>query len=154
MCKNHSDSTKKFSETDINMLEFLIDNIDNIFVIFGGRVFQQTVSIHMGTSCGPLLADLFLYSYEVDFMHGLFKKNEKKLTRSFNFTLRYIDDVLSLNNSRFGDSVNRHYPIEFEIKDTTDTDRSALYLDMHLEIDSKGRVRTKLYDKRELSMYM
>jgi hypothetical protein len=87
-------------------------------------------------------------------MHGLFKKNEKKLTRSFNFTLRYIDDVLSLNNSRFGDSVNRHYPIEFEIKDTTDTDRSALYLDMHLEIDSKGRVRTKLYDKRELSMYM
>jgi hypothetical protein len=37
----HSDSTKKFSETDIiNMLEFLIDNI---FVIFGGRVFQQTM---------------------------------------------------------------------------------------------------------------
>jgi hypothetical protein len=57
--------------------------------------------------------------------YRLFKKNEKKLTRSFNFTLRYIDDVLSLNNSRFGDSVNRHYPIEIEIKDTTDTDRSA-----------------------------
>jgi hypothetical protein len=36
----------KFSETDINMLEFLIDNMDNIFAIFGGRVFQQTVSIH------------------------------------------------------------------------------------------------------------
>jgi hypothetical protein len=122
--------------------------MDNIFVIFGGRVFQQTVSIHMGTSCGPLLADLFLYTYEVDFMHGLLKKSEKKLTRSFNFTLRYIDDVLSLNNSRFGDSVNRHYPIEIEIKDTTDTDRSTLY------IDSEGRVRTKLYDKRELSIYM
>ena len=40
--QTHSDSTKKFSETDIiNMLEFLIDNI---FVIFGGRVFQQTVT--------------------------------------------------------------------------------------------------------------
>jgi hypothetical protein len=40
---NHSDSTKKLSETDIiNMLEFLIDNI---IVIFGGRVFQQTVEI-------------------------------------------------------------------------------------------------------------
>ena len=37
--KHHSDSTKKFSETDIfNMLKFLIDNI---FVMFGGRVFQQ-----------------------------------------------------------------------------------------------------------------
>ena len=51
--KHHSDSTKQFSETDIfNMLEFLIYNI---FVMFGGRVFQQTVGI-------PLFADLFLYA--------------------------------------------------------------------------------------------
>ena len=64
--KNHSDSTKKFSETDIiNKLEFLIDNI---FAMFGGRVFQQTVGIPMGTNCTPLLADLFLYSYEADFI--------------------------------------------------------------------------------------
>jgi hypothetical protein len=49
--KKHSDSTKN-SETDIiNMLEFLSDNI---FVIFGERVFQQTVGIPMGTSCAPL----------------------------------------------------------------------------------------------------
>jgi hypothetical protein len=60
--------------------------------------------------------------------------NEKKLARSFNFTFRYIDDVLSLNNSRFGDFVDRIYPIELEIKDTTDTDRSASYLDLHLEL--------------------
>jgi hypothetical protein len=82
--KNHSDSTKKFSETDIiNMLEFLIDNI---FVIFGGRVFQQTVSIPVGTNCAPCLADLSLYSYEAYFIKVLLKKNEKKLARSFNFT--------------------------------------------------------------------
>jgi hypothetical protein len=42
--------------------------------------------------------------------------------------------VLSLNNYRFGDFVDRIYPIELEIKDTTD--RSASYLDLHLEIDS------------------
>ena len=57
--KNHSDSTKKFSETDINMLEFLIYKI----FIFGGRVFQQTVGIPIGTNCAHLLADLFLYLY-------------------------------------------------------------------------------------------
>ena len=118
--KTHSDSTKKFSEADtINMLEFLIDNI---FVIFGGHVFQQTVGISMGTNCAALLADLFLYSCEADFIQGLLKKNEKKLARSFYFTFRYVDDVLSLNNSRFGDFVDRIYPIELEIKDTTDTD--------------------------------
>ena len=52
---------------------------------------------------------------------------EKKLARSFNFTFRYIDAVLSLNNSRFGDFVDRIYPIELEIKDTTDIDKSASY---------------------------
>jgi hypothetical protein len=131
-----------FSETDIfNMLEFLIDNI---FVIFGGDVFQQAVDIPMGTNCVPLLANLLLYSYEADFIQGLLKKNEKKLARSCNFTFHYIDDVLSLNNSRFSDLVDRIYPIELEIKDTTDTDRSASYLDLHLEIDSDGRLRTKV----------
>ena len=107
------------------MLEFLIDNI---FVFFGGRVFQQTVGIPMGTNCAPLLADLFLYSYEADFIQGLLKKNEKKLA------FRNIDDVLSLNNSRFGDFVDRIYPIELEIKDATDTARSASYLDFNFPI--------------------
>ena len=67
------------------MFEFLIDNK---FVIFGGRVFQQTVGIPTGTNCAPLLADLFLYSYEADFIQGPLKKSEKKLVQSFNFTFR------------------------------------------------------------------
>ena len=51
--KSHSDSTKKFSETYIiNMFEILIDNI---LAMFSGRVFQQTVSIHIGTSVRILL---------------------------------------------------------------------------------------------------
>ena len=89
------------------------------------------------------------FSYEADFIQGLLKKNEKKLARSYNFTFIYIDDVLSLNNSRFSDFVDRIYPIELEITDTTDTDKFASYLDLHLEIDSEGRLRTKLYDKRD-----
>ena len=42
------------------MVEFWIDNIYVEFH-FGGRVYQQTVGIPMGTNCAPLLADLFLY---------------------------------------------------------------------------------------------
>jgi len=56
--------------------------------------------------------------------------------------------VVSLNNSRLGDFVDRIYHIELDINDTTDTDRSASYLDLHIDIDSDGRLRTKLYDKR------
>jgi hypothetical protein len=117
------------------MIDFLIDNI---FVIFGGRVFQQTVGIHMGTNCVSLLAD-FIRMRQTSY-RGFFKKNDKKLARSFNFTFHYIDDVLSLNISRFGHFVDGIYPIELEIKNTTDTDRSASYLDIHLEIDSEIQI--------------
>jgi hypothetical protein len=68
-----------------------------------------------------------------------------KLARSFNFTFRYTYDVLSLNNSRFGNFADHVYPIELEIKDIRDTDRSASYLDLHFEIDSEGQLRRKLY---------
>ena len=99
----------------------------------------------MGINCAPLLSDLFLHLYEADFIQGTLKKNEKMLARSFNFMFRYIDDVLSLNNSRFWDLIN---PIKLEIKDTTYIDMSASYLDLHLEIDSEERLRMKFYDKR------
>ena len=72
------------------MLEFL----DNIFVVFGGKVFQQIVGIPMGTNCAPLLAGIFLYSYEVEFIQSLLSTGKKKLASQFNFTYRYIDDVL------------------------------------------------------------
>ena len=135
----YSDSTKMFSETDIiNMLDFLIHNI---FVMFGGCVLQQIFGIPMGTNCAPLLVDLFLYSHEAAFIQGLLKKNEKKLAWSFSFTFCYIDDVLSLNNSRFGDVFDCIYPIDLEIKYTIDTDRSASYLDLLLEIDNEEHKR-------------
>ena len=99
----------------------------------------------MGTSCAPPLADLLFYSYEADFIQGFLTKNEKKLARSFNFTFHYIDDVLSLNISRFGHFVDGIYPIELEIKNTTDTASFSSYLDIHFAID-----RTKVHDKREM----
>ena len=79
------------------MLEYLIDNI----FVFGGRIFQQTIDIPMGTNCAPLLADLFLYSYEVEFVQSLLKVGKKHLAPQFNFTYRYINDVLSLKNTKF-----------------------------------------------------
>ena len=78
---------------------------------------------------------------------------EKITNLCINLRYRYIEDVLSLNNSRFGDFVDRIYPIELEIKDITDTDRLASCLDLHLEIDSEGRLRTKNYDKRDDSNF-
>jgi hypothetical protein len=55
------------------------------------------------TNCAPLLADLFLYSCESEFLQKLVKDKKIHEAGAFNFTYRYIDDVLSINNSRFAE---------------------------------------------------
>ena len=100
-------------EQVISMLEFLIDNI---CVSFGGTLFQQVVGIPKATNCAPLLADLFLYSYESEFLQKLVKDKKIHDARAFNFTYRYIDDVLSINNSRFSEFLPLIYPPELEVK--------------------------------------
>ena len=106
--KEHSDAKNKYTEEDIiKMLEFLVDNI---FVVFAGKVFQQIVGIPMGTNCTPLLADIFLYSYEAEFIQSLLSAGKKRLASQFNFTYRYIDDVLSFNNPDFENYLGQMYP--------------------------------------------
>ena len=56
------------------------------------------------------LVDLFLYSYESEFLQKLVKDKKIHETRAFNFTYRYIDDVLSINNSRFAEFLPLIYP--------------------------------------------
>ena len=90
--------------------------------------------ILMGTNCAPLLADIFLYSYEAEFIQSLLSTGRKQLASRFNFTYRYIDDVLSINNPEFENYLGQMYPVELEIKDTAESNTSASYLDLLLSI--------------------
>ena len=90
----------------IKILEFLVDNI---FVVFAGKVFQQIIGIPIGTVCAPLLADIFLYSYEAEFIQSLLSVGKKRLASQFNFTYRYIDDVLSINSPDFENYLGQMY---------------------------------------------
>ena len=87
------------------MIEFLVDNI---YVRFGGQLFRQMVGIPMGTNCAPLLADLFLYSYEND--DKLIKEGKRKLVRKFSLSYRYIDDLIPFNNKRLRSSFSIFTP--------------------------------------------
>ena len=100
----------------------------------------------MGTN---LLADLFWYSYEAEFIQTLIKSGKRHFAKSFCFTYRYIDDVLSINNPKFGNYIDDIYPAELEIKDTTDADHRVSYLDLDLSCDRDNRLKVKLYDKRD-----
>ena len=71
------------------------------------------------------------------------------MSSKIDITFRYIDDVLSLNNSKFNDFLDLIYPSELEIKDTTDAPNYSNYLDLHLEIDQSDKLYCCLYDKRD-----
>ena len=64
----------------------------------------------MGTNCAPLVADLFLFCYERDFMKPLSRKNQADIIEAFNSTLRYLDDLLNIDNIYFDQMVDRIYP--------------------------------------------
>ena len=51
----------------------------------------------MGTHCAPLVADLFLYCYERDFMDSLNQDNQAYVIEAFNSTCRYLDDLLNID---------------------------------------------------------
>ena len=56
---------KKYDETLICQMTYFL--IDNIYIKIGNHLFRQCIGIHMGINCAPLLANLFLYPYEVEF---------------------------------------------------------------------------------------
>ena len=94
----------------------------------------------MGTNCAPLLTDIFLYSYEADFIQSLLSTGKKQLASRLNLTYRYIDDELSINNPEFENYLGQMHPAELEIKDTTESTTSASYLDLLLSIGRDGQL--------------
>ena len=102
----------------------------------------------MGTNCAPLIADLFLFCYERDFMLSLLEDNQSSVIEAFNSTSRYLDDLLNIDNNFFDSMVNRIYPSELQLNKTNVSDAEASFLDLHLSI-SNGFVKTNIYDKRD-----
>ena len=86
--------------------------LDNIYIRFGSKLYRQIVGIPMGTNCAPLVADLFLFCYERDFMLSLSEDNQSDVIEAFNSTSRYLDDLLNIDNNFFDSMVNRIYPSE------------------------------------------
>ena len=139
----------KNPDSDIIICEMIEFLIDNIFVQFGGRLFRQVVGIPMGTNCAPLLADLFLYSYENEFLDNMIRSGHRRLSRSFNLCYRYIDDLIVFNNKKFLDYLKEIYPSQLTVEKANKSDHLADYLDLTFIIDSGGKLSTRLYDKRD-----
>ena len=131
-----------------NVCEALIYLLDNIYIRFGTKLYRQTVGIPMGTNCAPLVADLFLFCYERDFMTSLSDVKQAEIIEAFKSTSRCLDDLLNIDNSYFEGMVNRIYPPELQLNKANTSDTETPFLDLHLSI-SNGFVSSKIYDKRD-----
>ena len=56
------------------------------FIRFGTKLYRQTIDIPMETNCAPLVADLFLFCYERDFMKSLLRENQVDIIEACNST--------------------------------------------------------------------
>ena len=100
----------------------------------------------MGTNCAPLVADLFLFCYESDFMMSLSYEKQADVIDAFKTTSRYLNDILNINNVYFDNMVSQIYPSELQLNKANTSDTKAAFLDLHSSI-SNDMVSTKIYDK-------
>ena len=106
------------------------------------------VGITISTNCAPLVAELFLFSYERDFMLSLSDNNQADIIDAFNSTSRYLDDLLNIDNPYFEQMVGQIYPTELQLNKANTSDTEAPFLDLNLSI-TNGKVSSKIYDKRD-----
>ena len=112
-----------------NVCDALTFLLDNIFIRFGTKLYRQVVGIPMGTNCAPLVADLFLFCYEMNFMMSLSDVKQADVIDALHTTSRYLDDILNINNVYFDNMVSQIYPSELQLNKANTSDTEAAFLD-------------------------
>ena len=102
----------------------------------------------MGTNCALLIADLFLFCYERNFMMSLTDDKQSDIIDAFSTTSRYLDDSLNTNNVYFYTMVRQIYLSNLQLYKAITSDTEAAFLNLHLSIYN-DIVSTKINDKRD-----
>ena len=126
--------------------------LDNLFIRFDSKLYRQIVGIPMCTNCAPLVADLFLFCYERDFMLSLSDNNQTDIIEAFNSTSRYLDDLLNIDNPYFQQMVGQIYPTELQLNKAYISNTEAPLLDLNLPI-TNGIVSSKIKFKSKFPTF-
>ena len=122
------------------LIEYINFLIYIIHIRAGNKVFKQAVGIPMGTDCAPLLAK---YKYVKDKL-----KESHRDAVLFRPTMRYIDDLLTINTPTSEQEIPKIYPPQLTLKKTTETPEKLLYVDICLQIQGR-KFKTSVYDRRD-----
>ena len=145
-------SNKKYDSyscwTCTELCEFFTFLMENIYVQFDGMVYQQIVGIPMDTNCAPLIADLFLYCYERDFISNLQKSKQFYLIDRFNDTSRYLGDIFTIENPAFAEHIPDIYPRELQFNKANASDKETSFFDLNIKLIGNN-IHTSVYDKRD-----
>ena len=77
---------------------------------------QVMIGDPMGTNCAPLLAGLFLHPYKANFLQCVLKNKQRKLAQKCYSNFHFIDDFVSVNNSKCGEYRHIIFPNELQVK--------------------------------------
>ena len=102
----------------------------------------------MGTNCAPLVADLFLFCYERDFMLSLSDNNQIDIIEAFNSTSRYFADLLNIDNHHFEQMVGQIYPTDLQLNKVNHSHTEAPFLVLNLS-KTNGIDSSNHYDKQD-----
>ena len=112
----------------------------------------------MGTNCAVFVANLFCFTYEYQFIAQLVRLEQLVLLRMFIYSLRVIDDLISVANPVFGDYLSLEYtdahgvvgiyPVFLTVTREQDSTNKVSFLDISVEFGD-GHWFTTVYDKRE-----
>ena len=83
-----SEEHKKYIWSCQKVCEAVTFLLDNIYIRFSTKLYRQIVGIPMGTNCAPLVADLFLFCYERDFLLSLSGDTNAEVIEALNSTSR------------------------------------------------------------------
>jgi hypothetical protein len=144
-------SLKRKSFSVKQLVEMLTQLVDNTFVSFAGKLWQQVVGIPMGTNCAGFIANLYCFTYELDFIKRVVSGGKWGLARQLQNCTRYIDDLFNLDIPDF-DSL-RYLPEGIYPKDilelnVADAGHSVPYMDIFVRQNRRRGLITTIYDKR------
>jgi len=123
--------------------------IDNIYVTFGDKCFQQKIGIHIGTDCAHYLANLFLFACGYKWIMKQVRLNKFNLLNKFKGCSRYINDLLINNDNTMKHVMNSMYPPELKLIPNDINGFVTNFLDLSLKIKDNV-LSNSIYDKRDV----
>lgn len=125
--------------------------VDNTYVTFGGQLWHQVIGIPMGTNCAGFIANLYCFTYELDFLRRIVHKKLWDVARQLLNCSRYIDDLLVIGIQDFDGM--RYLPEGIYPKgvlelNLADSGWDVPYMDIHIRQNKRRGLISAIYDKR------